>query len=254
MDMIELDGLTKKFGGITAVNDVSFRVEGHQICALIGPNGAGKTTAFNLISGIYVPTSGTVTFCGKVLNKMKPNRIAKEGIARTFQNIRLFSKMTALENVMAGFTCHTKADVFSIIFRPRVCERERKETEEKALQILDYIGILDKKDDLAGSLPYGHQRLLEIARALAIQPKLLMLDEPAAGMNKAEKQDLIRLITKIRDDRGITIMLVEHDMDVIMAISDVIAVLNYGSLLAFGTKEEIQADRNVVEAYLGNGD
>ena len=254
MNVLELNGLTKQFGGITAVNNVTFHVEEKQIFALIGPNGAGKTTAFNLISGVYVPTSGTVTFCGKTLNKMKPNRIVKEGIARKFQNIRLFGKMTALENVMTGFTCRTKADVFSIVLRPGKCRKEHDATEKKALEILDYIGIADFKDEQAGSLAYGHQRLLEIARALACQPKLLMLDEPAAGMNKAEKQDLIKLITKIRDELGITVMLVEHDMDVIMAISDMIAVLNYGSLLAFGPKEDIQNDTAVIEAYLGNGD
>lgn len=254
MKILELDGLTKQFGGLTAVNDVSFCVEEHQICALIGPNGAGKTTAFNLISGVYVPTSGAVVFCGKHLNKMKPNKIVGEGIARTFQNIRLFKRMTALENVMTGFTCRTKADIFSIVLQPGKCRREKQETMQKATEILEYIGIADIKDELAGSLPYGHQRLLEVARALATGPRLLMLDEPAAGMNKAEKQELIALITRIRKDFGITIMLVEHDMDIIMAISDVIAVLNYGSLLAFGTVAEIQKDKNVIDAYLGSGD
>jgi branched-chain amino acid transport system ATP-binding protein len=254
MNVLELNGLTKQFGGITAVNDVTFQVEEHQICALIGPNGAGKTTAFNLISGVYAPTSGTVSFYGKVLENMKPNRIVKAGIARTFQNIRLFKKMTALENVMAGFTCHTSADIFSIILQPRACLKEHKMTEEKALEILDYMGIYNLKDELASSLPYGHQRLLEISRALATNPKLMMLDEPAAGMNKAEKQDLIKLISKIRDEKGITILLVEHDMDVIMSISDAVAVLNYGSLLAFGSREEIQRDKGVIDAYLGKGD
>lgn len=254
MNILELNGLTKQFGGLTAVNDVTFHVEEKQIFALIGPNGAGKTTAFNLISGVYVPTRGTVKFCGKTLNKMKPSKIVKEGIARTFQNIRLFSKMTVLENVMAGFTCRTKADVFSIVLRPGFCKKEHDETEAKAMEILEYIGLAEYRDEIAGSLPYGHQRLLEIARALACQPKLLMLDEPAAGMNKAEKQDLINLITRIRDDFGITIMLVEHDMDVIMAIADMIAVLNYGSLLAFDTREEVQNDKAVIEAYLGEGD
>lgn len=254
MKILELDGLTKQFGGLTAVNDVSFCVEEHQICALIGPNGAGKTTAFNLISGVYVPTSGAVVFCGRHLNKMKPNKIVAEGIARTFQNIRLFKRMTALENVMTGFTCRTEADIFSIVFQPAKCKREKLETVQKATEILEYIGIADIKNELAGSLPYGHQRLLEVARALATGPKLLMLDEPAAGMNKAEKQELINLITRIRKDFGITIMLVEHDMDIIMAISDVIAVLNYGSLLAFGSVSEIQKDKNVIDAYLGSGD
>lgn len=254
MKVLELDHLTKQFGGLTAVNDVSFYVEEGQIFALIGPNGAGKTTAFNLISGVYVPTEGTVTFCGKKLNGMKPNKIVKEGIARTFQNIRLFGQMSALENVMCGFSCRTKADVFSIVLKPRKADQEKRETEEKAMEILEYIGLADVKDELAGSLPYGHQRLLEIARGLACQPKLLMLDEPAAGMNKAEKQDLIKLITKIRDERGVTIMLVEHDMDVIMAISDMIAVLNYGSLLAFGDRTAIQNDTAVIDAYLGSGD
>ena len=252
--LLELQNLTKKFGGLTAVNDVTFHVEEGQIFALIGPNGAGKTTAFNLISGVYVPTSGTVTFDGKVLNGMKPHRIVEAGIARTFQNIRLFGKMTALENVMTGFSCRTKADVFSIVLRPGETKREHDETVEKALKIMDFIGIKNLKDELAGSLPYGHQRLLEIARALACEPKLLMLDEPAAGMNKAEKKDLVDLITRIRDERGVTVMLVEHDMDVIMQISDMIAVLNFGSLLAFADKETVQNDKAVIEAYLGEGD
>jgi len=254
MSVLELTGVTKQFGGLKAVNDVTFSVEEHQICALIGPNGAGKTTLFNLITGVYVPTSGTVTFNGKVLNKMKPNKIVREGIGRTFQNIRLFKKMTAIENIMSGFHCRTKADIFSIVFKPVATAKEKAECYKKAEELMEYIGIAELKNELAGSLPYGHQRLLEIARALATQPKLLLLDEPAAGMNKAEKQDLIKLITKIGKDFDIAVMLVEHDMDVIMAISDAVAVLNYGSLLAFGTTTEIQQNKDVIEAYLGSED
>ena len=254
MSLLEISGLTKQFGGLTAVDNVSFHIDKNQICALIGPNGAGKTTAFNLITGVYVPTKGTVTFNGKVLNKMRPNKIVKEGIARTFQNIRLFKKMSAIENVMTGFHCRTHADVLSIIFQPQKCAREKAEITQKAKDLLDYIGMLDQKDELAGSLPYGHQRLLEIARALASKPKLLLLDEPAAGMNKVEKKELIDLITRIRKDFDMTVMLVEHDMDVIMTISDEVAVLNYGSLMAYGTPEEIQKNEEVIAAYLGSED
>ena len=178
---------------------------------------------------------------------MRPNKIVKEGIARTFQNIRLFKKMSAIENVMTGFHCRTHADVLSIIFQPQKCAREKAEITQKAKELLDYIGMLDQKDELAGSLPYGHQRLLEIARALASQPKLLLLDEPAAGMNKVEKKELIDLITRIRKDFDMTVMLVEHDMDVIMTISDEVAVLNYGSLMAYGTPEEIQKMRRSLQ-------
>jgi len=254
MSLLEISGLTKQFGGLTAVNEVTFNIEKNQICALIGPNGAGKTTAFNLITGVYTPTNGTVKFDGQTLNKMKPNKIVREGIARTFQNIRLFKKMSALENVMAGFHCRTEADVFSIIFHPVKCTKEKAEVTKKAERLLEYIGMLDQKDELAGSLPYGHQRLLEIARALASGPKLLLLDEPAAGMNKVEKQQLIELITRIREDYDMTVLLVEHDMDVIMPISDAVAVLNYGSLMAYGTPAEIQANEEVIAAYLGSED
>lgn len=254
MAILEVKNLGISFGGLRAVDSFEVNIEKGQLYGLIGPNGAGKTTVFNMLTGVYKPDDGLIRLDGVDIVGKSTIEINKEGIARTFQNIRLFGKMTALENVMTGFTCRTKADIFSIIFRPGKCRKEHDETEKKALEILEYIGIADLKDELAGSLPYGHQRLLEIARAIACQPKLLMLDEPAAGMNKAEKQDLIKLITKIRDELGITVMLVEHDMDVIMAIADMIAVLNYGSLLAFGTREEIQNDTAVIEAYLGNGD
>jgi branched-chain amino acid transport system ATP-binding protein len=254
LNLLELSGVTKQFGGLTAVNELSLALENKKIMALIGPNGAGKTTVFNLITGVNGVTSGQIQFDGKRIDGLKPYKIVELGIARTFQNIRLFKKISALSNVMVGFHSKTKADVFSIIFNRNKTQDEDRETVKESEYLLDYLGIADKKDELAINLPYGHQRLLEIARALATKPKLLLLDEPAAGMNSMEKHELIATIRKIRDDFDVTVLLVEHDMELVMNISDEIMVLNFGLTIAYGSPKEIQNNPAVIEAYLGRGD
>jgi branched-chain amino acid transport system ATP-binding protein len=254
MSILNIHGVSKRFEGLLAIDDISLTVEEGQIYALIGPNGAGKTTLFNIITGVYIPTSGKIVFDGNTINGLKPHKITNMGIARTFQNIRLFKKLSALDNIIVGMHCKTKADVFSIAFQPRKTDVEARMVVDRAEELLDYIGISDARNEQAENLSYGHQRLLEIARALATQPKLLLLDEPAAGMNIAEKQQLNKLIKKIRDEFKVTIMLVEHDMTVVMNISDVVSVLNYGKHLAYGSTKYIQQHPAVIEAYLGKGD
>lgn len=254
MAILELKDVTKKFGGLTAVDGVNLKVEENQICALIGPNGAGKTTVFNMITGAYQVTSGDVIFNGKSICGKKPHQIVKKGIARTFQNIRLFKSATVLENVMTGFHCKTKTGMFNVIFNYRKCMQEEAECREKALEILRFLGLEDVKDLEARNIPYGHQRLLEIGRALATSPKLLLLDEPAAGMNSQEKKELVNTIRKIRDTYHLAVLLVEHDMELVMGISENITVINFGRPIACGTAEEIQNNNDVIEAYLGRSD
>ncbi|MDO5406416.1 MAG: ABC transporter ATP-binding protein [Eubacteriales bacterium] len=254
MAILELKDVTKKFGGLTAVNGVCMKVEPNQICALIGPNGAGKTTVFNMITGAYQVTSGDVIFDGKSICGVKPHKIVERGIARTFQNIRLFKSATVLENVMTGFHCKTKTGMLNVIFNPGKCRREEAESRQKALEILRFLNLEELKDLPAGSIPYGHQRLLEIGRALASGPKLLLLDEPAAGMNSQEKNELVETIRKIRDRYNLAVLLVEHDMELVMGISENITVINFGSRIADGTAEEIQHNNDVIEAYLGRSD
>ena len=254
MAILELKDVTKKFGGLTAVDGVNLKVEENQICALIGPNGAGKTTVFNMITGAYQVTSGDVIFNGKSICGKKPHQIVENGIARTFQNIRLFKSATVLENVMTGFHCKTKTGMFNVIFNYRKCMQEEAECREKALEILRFLGLEDVKDLEARNIPYGHQRLLEIGRALATSPKLLLLDEPAAGMNSQEKKELVNTIRKIRDTYHLAVLLVEHDMELVMGISDKITVINFGRPIACGTAEEIQNNNDVIEAYLGRSD
>ena len=254
MAILELKDVTKKFGGLTAVDGVNLKVEENQICALIGPNGAGKTTVFNMITGAYQVTSGDVIFNGKSICGKKPHQIVENGIARTFQNIRLFKSATVLENVMTGFHCKTKTGMFNVIFNYRKCMQEEDECREKALEILRFLGLEDVKDLEARNIPYGHQRLLEIGRALATSPKLLLLDEPAAGMNSQEKKELVNTIRKIRDTYHLAVLLVEHDMELVMGISENITVINFGRPIACGTAEEIQNNNDVIEAYLGRSD
>ena len=254
MAILELKDVTKKFGGLTAVDGVNLKVEENQICALIGPNGAGKTTVFNMITGAYQVTSGDVIFNGKSICGKKPHQIVEKGIARTFQNIRLFKSATVLENVMTGFHCKTKTGMFNVIFNYRKCMQEEAECREKALEILRFLGLEDVKDLEARNIPYGHQRLLEIGRAVATSPKLLLLDEPAAGMNSQEKKELVNTIRKIRDTYHLAVLLVEHDMELVMGISENITVINFGRPIACGTAEEIQNNNDVIEAYLGRSD
>ena len=248
MAILELKDVTKKFGGLTAVDGVNLKVEENQICALIGPNGAGKTTVFNMI------TSGDVVFNSESICGKKPHQIVEKGIARTFQNIRLFKSATVLENVMTGFHCKTKTGMFNVIFNYRKCMQEEAECREKALEILRFLGLEDVKNLEARNIPYGHQRLLEIGRALATSPKLLLLDEPAAGMNSQEKKELVNTIRKIRDTYHLAVLLVEHDMELVMGISENITVINFGRPIACGTAEEIQSNNDVIEAYLGRSD
>lgn len=254
MAILELKDISKKFGGLTAVDGVSLKVEDSQICALIGPNGAGKTTVFNMITGAYQVSGGDVIFDGESICGKKSHQIVKKGIARTFQNIRLFKSATVLENVMTGFHCKTTTGMINVIFRPGKCRQEEARTREKSIEILRFLGLEDVKDLEACNIPYGHQRLLEIGRALATSPKLLLLDEPAAGMNSQEKEELVETIRKIRDTYHLSVLLVEHDMELVMRISEDITVINFGRRIASGTAEEVQSNNDVIEAYLGRSD
>jgi branched-chain amino acid transport system ATP-binding protein len=248
--MLKLENVTIKFGGLTAVNDVSLGIQPGSIFGLIGPNGAGKTTLFNLISGVYKPTSGKIMYQNKEIHGKPSYKIAELGIARTYQNINLFGKMTTLENVMVG--CHTKSSVglFEAILRTKNQNKEENAIVEKSMKILDFMGLKDKAEYAASNLSYGDQRRLEISRAMASEPKLLLLDEPAAGMNTKEKLELNETIKKI-NKLGITVLLVEHDMKVVMNICDTVCVLNYGKNLSIGVPSYVQSDEKVIEAYLG---
>jgi branched-chain amino acid transport system ATP-binding protein len=250
--LLSAENVTKVFGGLVAVEDVTFTVPERSIVSIIGPNGAGKTTFFNMLTGLYRPTYGRVRFDGRNVTGRRPDLIMKDGMARTFQNIRLFGTMTALENVMVGQNARMRSGLFGSIFRlPRV-RREERAVEEKARETLAYVGIAESQfEQMSINLSYGDQRRLEIARALASDPKLLLLDEPTAGMNPQESAALTDFMRKVRDERGLTILLIEHDMQVIMEVSEHITVLDHGQKIAEGTPEQVRTNERVVEAYLG---
>ncbi|MCZ2126400.1 MAG: ABC transporter ATP-binding protein [Anaerolineales bacterium] len=253
MALLEAINVVKRFGGLTAVNKMNFHLNPGEIVSIIGPNGAGKTTFFNTLTGIYKPEEGQINFKGKPLIGLRPDQVAQRGISRTFQNIRLFGNLTVIENILVGMHSHLKQSPLDVLLHLGKFKNEESVAEAKAEELMLYVGLKNVGNELAKNLPYGAQRRVEIARALASSPDLLLLDEPTAGMNPQETEEAIKLFRRIRDERGITVLLIEHDMRVVMNISERISVMDYGECLAEGTPAEIHSNPRVIEAYLGRG-
>lgn len=253
MALLNTTDVVKRFGGLTAVNKMNFSLEKGEIVSIIGPNGAGKTTFFNTLTGIYHPEEGKIDFNNKSLLGLRPDQIADHGISRTFQNIRLFGNMSVIENILVGMHPHLKQSAVDSLLRLPSFKKEELAAEKKAEELMGYVGLKGVGNELAKNLPYGGQRRVEIARALAADPLLLLLDEPTAGMNPLETEDAIKLFRRIRDEKGITVLLIEHDMRVVMNISERISVMDYGGKIAEGTPAEIRSNTRVIEAYLGRG-